>query len=242
MKQVARARSKEPHESASEAALVRPVQLLVEGPDDLHVVCALLGIDRNHCSTDRLQIHIVGGKDKFALPMKAWKAGTQQAEALETTVEKIVILRDNDEPDARGKAVKAFQDAGFPLPAGYGVHPSQGAFTFTTEVLLVPEAPECGEVEDLLLAALAGDSTLSAADAYLRAAGAVAIAARTPPLGSASGDHFVSTAPGSKARVQAYLSQFAQAHYKLLGMAFEHKIVDPSASAFDHLRNCLTQL
>lgn len=240
--QVLRPPQKDPQAIAAKADLVRPVQLLVEGPDDLHLVCALLGISQQHCSNNRLQIHVVGGKNNFKLPMNAWKAGSQQAAALAGTVEKVVILVDNDSAGSYAAAAKAFRDAGFPCPAGHAGQAWESTYAFKTEVILVPAPPLLGAIEDLLLAALTDDPTLAQSDAFLHSAGSVAPASRTPPLGANSAKHFVDSSAGSKARVQAYLSQFAQDGYKLIGMAFADGIIDPNAPAFDALRKQLASL
>jgi len=95
---VKRSRPTEASDAAIHAPLVRPVQVLVEGRDDLAVACAILGIPRDECASERVQVHAVGGKDKFQAVLTAWRTATGAARPLETIVEKVVILRDHDDP------------------------------------------------------------------------------------------------------------------------------------------------
>ncbi|MBI4816031.1 MAG: hypothetical protein HY791_07235 [Deltaproteobacteria bacterium] len=225
--------------------MARPVQILVEGREDVSITCAILGISRNECANERCQVTAVGGKSKFEQVLKGWKAATSPSSFLRTGLEKLVLVvdADEDEDQTRKNLTAQLTRAGYPLPSSSSslATPTESTFTFQTEFVLLPGGNRPGAMEDLVLTALASGQGLVLADKYLADVCRAGLDHHAT-LGPGAAKHFIGSEPSTKGRIQALLSQFSKENYKLLGMAFDDGIIDANAEEFAAFRERLRAL
>ena len=132
--------------------------LLVEGNDDLRFFRAFL----NHLERPEIQVHQVGGKSNFA-PFLAALPNLPNFDQLQH----LGIARDTDtSPQSTFQSLRdALSQAGLPAPqrAYESIHTNG----LTVSVATIPDDQAEGELEDLCLRSLQGQTDLKCVDEYL---------------------------------------------------------------------------
>lgn len=220
----------------------KPVQVLVEGGDDLAFVRAILAADT--VAQARIQVHSCGGKQGIPVVL-----GTLAQQLPDTVAVKVVVVRDADDSvtTAQADCIRYFRDLGFrhpggPAPQGWPSLNEKVAH-IETSWLLLPGHGRPGTLETLILEALANDAGKPLATAMLDGC----TAARTGdtvtwPGPRARKNSIATTASAEKAQVQAFLAAFAVKGYRLPSSAFEEGVLDAAHPAFNDLRQALLAL
>ena len=218
--------------------IVKPVQLLVEGGNDLALVQAMLAEPAAAAAFARIQVHACGGKQSIKAMLD-----TLATLLPDTPAAKVVVLRDADANVelAQAECIGYFRDSSYPFP---GMAPPQDwpmplnyLQDISTEWLLIPGQGHAGTLETLVLAALAGDPGVALASTMLSACIAArgGQAARWP--GPKAEKHGVVNAMmAEKAQLQAFLAAFARKGYRLPSSAFEEGVLDVLHPAFAGIR------
>lgn len=184
----------------------RPVQVLVEGPDEVAFLSAAFA--RSGDWTKRLQVQQCGGNGGFLAALERLTS----MPGFRGQVTNVVVLADADESPGKAFAdtADALDKAGLPRPVGPGVAASGrfDGFDLATRVILVPGDAATGCLETLFLASIADDVAFGCALQMLDCwkTNGVPLPVRVEKL-----------------LVQAWLAQHTRTGYTLLKASFDRK-------------------